>query len=359
LLAGLAFGQAAPATPPAAAVKAEQSPAPTPEKAPEAKAPEVKIGPDDAVITLKGFCADAALQGDACKTVITRAQFEKLSDALQVPPATRRRLADDYSRSLKMSAAAEKRGLEKGPYFDLVTAFARVQILKQALNRALQEDADKVSDGDIADYYQKNEGSYKVATFARIYVSHTGPISASPAKAKAGAKAGEKAGEKTTAKASTPEGPTEEQKKAAEERMKKLAETLRARAVKGEDPDKLQKEAHAAAGLSGDAPSTKMEKVRRTMLPANHQTAMDLKPGEVSEVVQNANDGYYIYKLISKETLPMDTVKTEIQKAISKQRMSDSLKSFQSDIELNDAYFGPAQNQGMQRFPIGARPPAQ
>ena len=54
LLAGLAYGQAAqPATPPAAAAKAEPSASPTPDKA-----PEVKVGPDDAVITLKGFCAD-------------------------------------------------------------------------------------------------------------------------------------------------------------------------------------------------------------------------------------------------------------------------------------------------------------
>ena len=49
--------------------------------------------------------------------------------------------------------------------------------------------------------------------------------------------------------------------------MTKVAANLRARAVKGEDPDALQKEAYADAGLSGNAPSTKMEKVRRSMLP--------------------------------------------------------------------------------------------
>jgi hypothetical protein len=56
------------------------------------KGPEVKVGPDDTVITLKGFCADASQQGDACKTTITRAQFEKLAEALQpgMSPAIRR-----------------------------------------------------------------------------------------------------------------------------------------------------------------------------------------------------------------------------------------------------------------------------
>ena len=79
LLVSLVYGQAAPpATPPAAATPAGQSAAPAPEKA-----PEVKVGPDDAVITLKGFCKDATQKGDACKTVITRAEFEKIVEGLQ------------------------------------------------------------------------------------------------------------------------------------------------------------------------------------------------------------------------------------------------------------------------------------
>src|SRR5271157_2438937 len=142
LLAGFAFGQATPpATPPAAAVQAQQSAPAAPEKA-----PEVKVGPDDAVITLKGFCADATLQGDACKTVITRAQFEKLSEALQpgMSPAIRRQLAAAYSRMLRMSTVAEKRGLDKQPRFDEMMSYARMQILSQELSQALQEDSGKI-----------------------------------------------------------------------------------------------------------------------------------------------------------------------------------------------------------------------
>src|SRR5208337_2371547 len=158
LLAGLAYGQAAqPATPPAAGAKAEQS---------VSAAPEVKVGPDDAVITLKGFCANATQQGDACKTLITRAQFEKLAEALQpgMSPAIRRQLATAYTRMLRMSTAAEKRGLDKQPKFDEMMQFARMQILSQELGRALQEDSGKVSDSDIEDYYKKNEASYEQAT---------------------------------------------------------------------------------------------------------------------------------------------------------------------------------------------------
>src|SRR5271170_8074150 len=119
LLAGLAYGQAAPpAAFSPAATKADQSAPAMPANAP---APEVKVGPDDAVVTLKGFCADATLQGDACKTVITRAQFEKLVDALQpnMPAPLRRQLANRYAQILRMSTAAEKRDLDKKQSFEV------------------------------------------------------------------------------------------------------------------------------------------------------------------------------------------------------------------------------------------------
>src|SRR5271157_5326307 len=347
LLAGFVFGQAAPpAPPPAAGAKVEQNVSAAPEKA-----PEVKVGPDDTVITLKGFCADATQQGDACKTAITRAQFEKLAEALQpnMPPAIRRQLATAYSRMLRMSTAAEKRGLNKGASFEEKMNFARMQILSQELSRALQEESGKVTDADIEDYYKKNEASYEQATFARIFIPREKQIVPSAEKPKAGATG--------SAKTSAPQPPSEAQKKAAAEAMAKIAASLRARAAKGEDPDKLQKEAYVAAGLKGNPPNTKMERVRRSTLPANHQAVMDLKPGEVSEVITDPNGGSYIYKLVGKETLSLDTVKVEIRGAISSQRYRDSMQGFQGNADLNDAYFGPARNPGMPMSPRGAKPP--
>src|SRR5713101_95155 len=222
LLAGLAYGQATPpatptsATPPAAA-KAEQS-----ASAATDKAPEIKVGPDDTVITLKGFCADATQQGDACKTVISRAQFEKLAESLQpgMSPAIRRQLATAYSRMLRMSTVAEKRGLDKAPKFEEKMNFARMQVLSGELSSALQEDAGKVTDGDIDDYYKKNEPSYEQATFARIFVPRAKQIVNPVVKPKAGAKAGAKTGAKDTPTTRTNQPPTEAQQKTAEETMK-------------------------------------------------------------------------------------------------------------------------------------------
>src|SRR5208282_2431947 len=168
LLVGLAYGQAAqPTTPPVPSPAAPQNPSDTSDKA-----TEVKVGPDDIVITLKGFCTDATLSGDACKTAITRAQFEKLADALQpgMSPPIRRQLATRYSNSLKMSTAAEKRGLEKEPSFEEKMYFARIQILSQELSGALQADSNKITDADIEEYYKKNQASYEQGNFSRIIV---------------------------------------------------------------------------------------------------------------------------------------------------------------------------------------------
>ena len=359
LLAGLAYGQTAPpAPPPAAGAKAEPNASAVPDKA-----PEIKAGPDDPVITLKGLCADSTQQGDACKTVITRAQFEKVADALQpgMPPAMRRQLATRYGWALKMSAAAEKRGLDKTPAFEEKVRSARIQILAQELITALREDANKVSDADIEAYYKKNTPSYEQATFARIFVPRAKQTPPSVVKPKASANAGAKAGPGTATaiKTSANQPPTPAQQKAAEEAMTRVADDLRARAVKGEDPDELQKEAYTAAGLTGNAPSTKMEKVRGAALPANHRAVMDLKPGEVSQVISDPNGPHYIYKLVSKETLALDAVKPEIRSLISSQRYRDNTQSFQSGIDLNDAYFGPSRNPAMPPAPKGAKPPAQ
>jgi hypothetical protein len=353
LLASLAFGQAAPpATPPAAATKTDQGGSSATDKAAEVKTPEPKIGPDDIVITIKGFCTDTTLQGDACKTLVTRAQFEKLAEALQpgMSPAIRRQLATAYARMLKMSTEAEKLGLDKAPAFDEKMHFARMQILSQELSRTLQEESNKASDSEVEDYYKKNVGSYQQATLTRIVIPRTKQLSAAVEKPKPSA---------ADAAKSSPQPPTEAQRKAAEEAMTKLAADLRARVTQGEDPEKLQKEAYAAAGLPGIAPNTKMENVRRNSLPTTHQVVFDLKPGGVSEVISDPNSSHYIYKMVSIQTLPLGAVKPEIQRIITSEHYRESMQGFQGNVDLSDAYFGPAPRPtAMPLPPRGVKPPS-
>jgi len=337
--------------PPSPPTPASAAPSPAPQaNAPEAPAPEPpKVNPDDPVITIKGFCADSTLQGDACKTVITKAQFEKLADTIQPGMAApmRRQFATRYSQVLTMSSEGEKRGLDKTPHFEESLRLARMQILAQELTKSLQADANNISDQDVQDYYQKNAANYEQATFVKIFVPHTKRM-VPPAKTAAKAGSSTAAASKPAAKKVSPE----EQEKAGVEAMKKEATLLRERLVKGEDPDKLEKAAFVAAGLPGNPPPTKMEKVRRTSLPASQQSVMDLKVDEVSEVISDAS-GNYIYKLVSKETLAVDAVKTEIHNQLSAQRYRESMQRFQSGADLNDAYFGPARGPGMPMPPRG------
>ena len=338
MLAGLSFGQVPqPSVPPTGAKAEPGAPAPAD------TTPAVQVGPNDPVLTLKNFCADPKQSGDSCKTVITRAQFDKLADALQpnMSPAIRRNLANKYSIMLRMSTEAEKRGLDKLPKFDEMMHFARMQILSGELSHALQEDSGKVTDSEIEDYYKKNEATYEQASFVKIFIPHTKQVKP-PAPAKA---------------ASAPAAPTEAQQKANEEAMKKVSVDLHARLVKGEDAEKLQKEAYVAAGLPGTPSKTEMEKVRRNTLPASHKAVMDLKPGEVGEVLSDPS-GYYIYKLVSKETMPLDAVKTEIRSTLSSKRYRDSMEMFQDNVDMNETYFGPSRNPAMPQPPRGARPPA-
>jgi len=303
LLASLAYGQPAP---PATAPTADTD-------------PEVKVGPDDPVITVKGFCADPAQLGDACKTVVTRAQFEKLTEALQpgMSLSLKLNVANAYARNLRMAAAAEKRGLDKTPAFEEEMRYARMQLLSQDLTRALQAEANNISDADLEEYYKKNESSYEQATLARIFVPRAKQSDAAH------------------------EDHEDTQAKADEEAMTKVAADLRARAVNGEDPDKLQTDAYTAAGIPRTNSDTKMEKVRRAALPPRHEAVMDLKPGEVSEVFSDPGGAHFIYKMISKQTLTLEEAKTEIRGAISSQRYRDSMKGFQGDVVFSDAYFNP------------------
>ena len=117
------------------------------------------VGPDDPVITLDDFCADSIPQGGACRTVITRAQFDRLVDALQpgMPFPLRLKVATAYARNLRMSAAAEKRGLDQTAAFADELRFARVQLLSQDLDSALRADANHIADQDLDRYTNKTD----------------------------------------------------------------------------------------------------------------------------------------------------------------------------------------------------------
>jgi parvulin-like peptidyl-prolyl isomerase len=326
LLAAMAWGQAANPTPAPAPQQPGMSPAGNPAENKEGEA--ANVPPDAPVITINGLCdnppADKAAADPNCKTVITRAEFEKIMDSVQpnMPPRARRQLATRYATATVMAQKAHEMGLDQGPKFEDRMKLVRLQVLSQAYNQAIQEKAGQVSDKDIEDYYHSHTADYEEANLQRILVPHSQTLPASKVKLSAAAE--------------------EKRRKDAEAVMQKEADKLRTRAAAGEDFAKLQDEAYQLAGTKTKAPSTKMNDVRRNGLPPAHASVMDLKTGEISPVISDPS-GFYIYKVVSKETEPLDKVKEEIRGALRTQRMQEQMQAVQQSATptLDEAYFGP------------------
>jgi ATP-dependent Clp protease ATP-binding subunit ClpA len=291
-----------------------------------------KVAPDAAVITINGLCAQAAPSTTSpssppCQTVITRAQFEKLTDALltNMKPSMKRQLASSYPKLLAMAREAEVRGLEENPRFEERLAFARLQILSQELVRQIDEESAKISEKDIEDYYHNHAALFEQATLERIFIPNRKHMDPLPREMV------------------TPEA-LKAQRKEAEEVMTRVAEELRARAAAGEDFVKLQKEAYAAAGATDVPPNPNLGQLRSGRLPPAHASAFDLKLGQVSQVLSDST-GHYIYKLNAKGIEPLKEVTDEIHKTVQHQHQEEAIKAVQRPIttEINEAYFGPNQ----------------
>lgn len=270
------------------------------------------VSPDAPVLTIKGLCASTKATSSVsqpCQTVVTREQFEKLVLAIQpsLDQHTKQQIGRAYPDFLIMANEAQQSGLDKTSRFEERLAFARLQILSQELVRQIQLQAADVPDKDIEDYYQNNAHDFLTADLQRIVV----PLHA-------------------------------ESEKTTPESLKKEAETLRASAAAGEDFSKLQKAAYTFAGVSGNTePDPNLRNMRRRSLPMTQASAFDLHPGEVSPVITDGT-GHYIYKMVSKGTAPLESVKKEIWNTLRQERSKKMIENVQKPFttEVNHAYFG-------------------
>jgi len=385
LLGALAWGQATPPTPPP---QSSQAPAGN-AAAPQAPAAPVdnsaEVPPEAPVLTIKGVCAatpktaaaktaagketapaekapaESASKTPAadCKTVITKAEFEKIANGLSpsMTPQLKHQLANVLPRLMAMSQAAEKKGLDKTPRYKETLKFAKMQILTNELQRNIQEEASKVPQQEIADYYNKNREAYEQFNLDRLFVPRLKQPAAEEKAAEE--KQNDKEEKLTEEQQQTKEAEEKAKEQQGEQDMTKLAESLQARAAGGEDFAKLQTEAFEAAGMKIDSPSVNLPKIRRTGLPPGQTAVFDLKPGQVSQVI-NDSGGHYLYKVVGREQLPLDQVKEEIRSTLQNQHTRDAMDKYQNSfqVDTNQAYFGPTGAGGMRPGmpPRGARP---
>jgi len=374
LLGTLAWGQAQPSAAPPA------NPGNT--AAPQASAMRAANPPDTSdsvamtapVLTIKGVCKPqpkpaAAKAGAApakpaaktapteCKTVITRAEFEKLEGyiAPKPSPQLKKQLASVYPNMLAFAQAAHEKGLDKGERFEALMKLKRIEVLNSELRREINDDATKLSDKDVEDYYRKNLSAYQQFNLDRVFVPRFRQPEAEAASDVKEADKDEKPADKKETKAEE-----EEAKKAKTEQAEaKLSEELRTRAAAGEDFTKLQKDAYDAAGMKLDVPNINLPKVRRNGLPPGQVSVFELKEGEVSQVIADSG-GHYIYRVKAIEQMPLDdTLKNEIKGMLTGQRQRAGMEKYQNSysVESNEAYFGPPAPAGRPGAPPMRMPP--
>jgi hypothetical protein len=253
----------------------------------------------------------------ACKTIVTKAQFETLVEALnpQMPAPARRQLAESYPRLLLFANKAHELGLDQDPGFAEAMRFASIQLLTQRLNRYFEQQASSISDSDVEKYYKANAVKFERADLLRIFV---------PKQTRQGQNA---SGEHSSTAIDSP--------------MLTVAEKIQARAAAGEDFQQLQKEAFEAASISSGSPNVSTGKIAAVGLPLNHQKVFEMEPGQVSDVIADPS-GYYIYKVVSKQMVPLAQASKEIRKWMASQRVQDATASLtkSSKSELDPMYFG-------------------
>jgi hypothetical protein len=364
----LAWGQAQPEAAPA-----QGSPATAPGAAMKAPEAPKEVAESAVVLTIKGVCPAAPKTAAAaktatgktaaapakkpadCKTEITRAEFEKLANAVSpnLTPQLKRQLEQALPRFIAMSEAAKEKGLDKSPRFQEMLKVVKMQVLTNELQRSITDEADKISETDVETYYKANPEAYQQFSLDRLFIpKNKQPVTDDAMEGK------------------EPEKLTEEQQKAkeaadkakqeqGEQEMTKLADTLRARAAAGEDFAKLQKEAFEASGTKVDNPTVNLPKVRRSGLPPAHAAVFDLKVSEISAVISD-NGGHYIYKVVSEEVLPVDQVKEEIHNKLKSERTKTMMDKYTNSFQAvpNEAYFGPPGAAGPPgRMGMGGAPP--
>lgn len=338
-LSSLAFSQAAKPAAPAPAAETQAAPAPKPEQKQEPAKPaekkEAEVAGSAPVITIDGLCAKPAATPAECKTVITRADFDKLANALspEMPQARRRQLAAAYAQVLILSEIAQKRGIAEKPDTQQILHFTRLQTLSQVLARDVEEEAKKVPPAEEQKYYDEHKANFTEANLQRIFMPKNPP--------EAGATQ-----------------PDEKAKAEQEAKVKAEADKIRAAAAAGGDFEKLQKQAYDELGMKSSPPPTQAGVMRQSSLPPAQAKLFDLQPGQVSEVVDTPA-GFYIYKLESKKTLALAEAKSEIDRALEMERRQQILESLTKNVKpvFNEQYFGPMTSEA-GRPPAGLGGPA-
>lgn len=282
------------------------------------------VAPDAAVVVVHGVCPNNAAPAnpDACKVVITKQQFMAMLDGMSITsqlstPAAMRNFAESYSQLLALASAGQKAGAENDPRFQELMRIARIRALADTYRHSLDEKYGNPSQEEIEAYYKENIGKYEALKVERIIIP-------------------------TMNLNRTPAARAEYDKK-----IQQLANDMHERAARGEETQKLQDEAYKVLNLPS-SPRTDLGVKRHGGLSAAiEKDLFALKPGEVTKV-ETEPSGLNIYKLRSRDTIPVQFVKGEIVRDLHQKNMEAAIKAVTGAVhpELNDKFFGSTGGRG-------------
>lgn len=273
---------------------------------------------DGPVLTIHGICSwpDATMPSpaDECTALVPRQRFETLirivAPEARSTPAEKQSIAKTYAELLAFQQAAEKSGIAASPEFQTAAEWSRLKILAALYRRDLEKHLTVVSDQEIDRYYLLHISDFEEIKLRRMLVPKSSLASLA--------------------------------KEDSEAKALELAMEFRERAANGADMDQLQKEAYIAAGLNNMSPTTDVGARRRSSLTLDvRDDVFALRSGEVSKV-EKETYSYVIYKVEAKRTLPKETVRDEISRAIAREKLDAALRSVRESVhaDLNVEYFG-------------------
>lgn len=290
---------------------------PPPSPNPPATIDRTAVKPDDVIVTIHNVCDTPS--NNPCQTQITRTQFERLFRTVSVPNAPfpiPTASAEKYARALALAQEARKENLENEPSVRAQLHLFETQLLATAIQKKIQNDESDVSTQDIQGYYTQHKQQFEEITVRSVLVPSTSQAN--------------------------PNGPQPGAGK-DDPAAKAIAATARKKLLAGEDPDKIEKEVFASAGITSPPPSTGLSiRHRNPYLPAPEEDELfALNIGGVSQPVPRGDGGFMVFKLESKRLMPLDAVAPEIQKVITAQRVKarlDKILTAQT-TELDPRYF--------------------
>jgi len=290
------------------------------------------VNPETTAYAKKAEGAGGPVIARVGDSVITMQDFQ--DKIKSIPPFYRaqlqskegkKRMLDSMVRVELLYQEALKRGLDKDPEFVKRMEDIRKNLLARTLERKLAESEVKVTDEQIAEFYEQNKEKYSVPETAHIYYILV----------------------------KVPRDASEEQEKAAKEKIDKAYAEIKA----GKDFTEVAKkysEDTFTAKRGGE-----IKKLRKGARSKEFDKVVfeELKPGEISKPFKDRR-GWNIVKLVErseKRYKDLDEVREQIKRTLqfklkkeALEKKIEELKKKYGVVIYEDVLFGPEESKGTE-----------